>query len=160
MSRVVTFVQGSIPLSQGSPSFPSEEYIAGREHGRVAGLKRTLRVRLRRYAAGAILGGLFAAVMLSSPATTGRTSFYLPIAFVIFPAFIVLGILGCLRAVHSYRRSMSHLREDIVRSVMSPDDATPEPSRLRKWWMRSDSNGVNPWEQSAKDGANDYHRRY
>jgi hypothetical protein len=146
-------------LSESAPSFPSEEYIAGREHGRVAGLQRTLKVRMRKIVAGAVLGGAFGAVMLASPATTGRQSFSLSIALAIFSVFIVLGGLGCLKVIHSYRRSMGHLRDDIVRSVMEPDDATPEPSRLRKWWLRGDSLGTNPWEEAAKDGANDWYSK-
>jgi hypothetical protein len=147
-------------LSESTPTLPTEEYIAGRERGRVAGLKRTVKVRLRRILAGTVFGGAFTAIMLGSPATTGRTSFSVFVALTVFAVFVVLGCLASLKAAHSYRRSMRHLRDDIVRSVMQPDDTTPEPGRLRKWWMRADSSGDNPWEESAKDGANDWHRRF
>ncbi len=147
-------------MSESAPSLPSEEYIAGREHGRVAGLKQTLKVRLRRIVAGAFGGGAVGGLLLASPATTGRTSISIPIALTIFSIFIALGCLGCVRAVHSYRRSMHHLRDDIIRSVVKPDDVEREPGRLRKWWLRGDSTGANPWERSVKDGANDWHRKF
>jgi hypothetical protein len=117
-----------------------------------------LKVRVRRIVAGTLIGGAFAGVMLASPATTGRNSFYPPLALATIAVFVVLGGFGCVRAVHVYRRSMRHLRDDIVRSVMAPDDVTPEPGRVRKWWIRGDSNGANPWEEAAEDGANDFRR--
>jgi hypothetical protein len=147
-------------MSESVPTFPSEEYIAGRERGRMAGLKGILKVRIRRIVVGFSLGGAFAGIMLASPATTGRSSFAPSIALPIFSLFIVLGGLGCLKAVLSFRRSTRHLRDDIVRSVMKPDDATPEPGRLRKWWLRGDSYGGNPWEAAAMDGANDGRRKH
>ena len=55
---------------------------------------------------------------------------------------------------------MANLRDDIIRSVTRPDDVEREPGRLRKWWLRGDSSGANPWELSVRDGANDYHRKY
>jgi len=147
-------------MSQNAPPFPSEEYIAGRERGRRAGLKGMLKVRLRRITAGAVIGGAFTAIVLASPATTGRSSFSVGIALPIFAAFMVLGGLGCAKSVISYRRRMNHLRDDIVRSVMMPDDVTPEPGRLRKWWLRGDSKGENPWEQTVKADANDWRGKY
>ena len=147
-------------MSESAPTFPSEEYIAGRERGRVAGLKVTLKIRIRRIVVSCLAGGAFAGIMFASPATTGRTSFAPFVALSIFSLFVVLGGLGCLKALHMFRRSMRHPRDDIVRSVMKPDDATPEPGRLRKWWLRGDSYGGNPWEAAATDGANDGRRKY
>jgi hypothetical protein len=147
-------------LSESTSSFPSEEYITGRERGRIAGLKGVLKVRLRRILAGAILGGAFAAMMIASPATTGKRSFSLPIALSVFAIFTALGCLGSLKAGHSYRRSMRHLRDDIVRSVMAPDDTAHEPGRLQKWWMRGNATGDNPWERSAADRGNNPNRKY
>jgi hypothetical protein len=147
-------------MSDSTPAYPSEEYIAGREHGRIAGLKQTRKVRARRVVAGTVLGGAFAALMISSPATTGRTGFAPLIALSIFGGFVVLGFLGLIKTMHSYRRDMRHLREDIIRSVVSPDDVEPEPGRLRKWWLRSDASGEHPWETAATDGANDFHRKF
>ena len=147
-------------LSECTSSFPTEEYIAGRERGRIAGLKGVLKVRLRRILAGTILGGAFAAIMIASPATTGKRSFSLPVALSVFACFIVLGCLASLKAAHSYRRSMRHLRDDIVRSVMAPDDTAHEPGRLQKWWMRGDATSENPWERSVADRGNSPNRKY
>ena len=147
-------------LSQSTPPLPTEEYIAGRERGRIAGLKGTLKVRLRRILAGATLGGGFTAVMLASPATTGQRSFSPLVALSVLACFMALGALGCLKAVHSYRRSMRHLRGDIVRSVMEPDDTTKEPGRLTKWWMRGEATTDNPWERSASDLGNNPNRKF
>jgi hypothetical protein len=147
-------------MPESATSMPSEEYIAGRERGRAAGLKHTRKVRFRRIVAGAIFGGAFTGIMIASPATTGLTTFSFPTALTIFAIFVALGCLALWRAQYSYRRSMSRLRDDIIRSVVSPDDVEREPGRLRKWWLRADSSGDNPWELSVRDGANDWHRKY
>jgi MFS family permease len=153
-------MNGLAYLSESTPSFPTEEYIAGRERGRIAGLKGILKVRVKRISAGAILGGVFAATMIASPATTGHRSFSYLIALSIFACFLALGCFGVWTAVLSYRRSMHHLRDDIVRSVMAPDDAAQEPGRLQKWWMRGEASSDNPWERSAADRGNNPNRKY
>jgi hypothetical protein len=140
-------------MSSEPSSLPSEEYIAGRERGRSAGLKSELTVRTRRIAVGAVGGGVFVALMLASPATTGLKSFSPTVALITFFAFVLLGGLAYAKAVHSYRRRMRHLRDDIVRSVMTPDDTTPEPGRLGKWWLRGSSSGTNPWEKAVEGDA-------
>jgi hypothetical protein len=147
-------------LSESTPSFPTEEYIAGRERGRIAGLKGVLKVRVKRISAGAMLGGVFAAVMIASPATTGHRSFSLPIASSVFACFIALGCLGILKAVLSYRRNMRHLREDIVNSVVGPAGTGRDPGRLQKWWLRGEATNENPWERSAGDRGNNPNRKY
>ena len=147
-------------MSDATPPFPTEEYIAGRVHGRTAGLKETLKVRLRRITGGALLGGAAAALIIASPATTGRSALSWPIALSIFSGFVILGGIGIVRAVLSFRRGMRHLRDDIIRSVMSPNNPTPRRVRFHRWWLRGEASGQQPWKKAATDGANEFHRKY
>jgi uncharacterized membrane protein (DUF485 family) len=137
-------------VDEGGTAFPTEEYIAGRERGRTAGLKRALKVRLTSTVALVFIGGGFASVMLASPASTGRTSFSIPIALLVFSGFVVVGIIITFRARHSYRRQMKNLRADIIRSVVTPDDATPQPGRFRRWWIGSYVSNSTAWDRPMK----------
>jgi hypothetical protein len=136
-------------VTDRAPTFPTEEYIAGRERGRTAGLKRTRKSRLIAIAAFVFLGGPFVCDVFASPAATGRHSFSFSIALPIFFAFVILGVLACLKAMYSYRRSIANLRDDIVRSVMTPDEATPQPGRFGKWWLKGDASGAPAWDRPA-----------
>jgi hypothetical protein len=140
-------------VTENAPTYPTEEYIAGRERGRSAGLKRRLKVRFTKIAGFTFFGGGFASIMIASPASTGKTSFSPPIAALILGGFIVVGILAGLRALHLYHRGIGSLRDDIVRSVVAPDDSAPQPGRFEKWWIRSDASGAKSWEEPAKTGS-------
>ena len=137
-------------VSESTPGYPSEDYIAGRVRGRTAGLQRAFKVRLTSTLALVFIGGGIASVLLASPASTGQTSFSVPVALLILSGFVVVGVIITLRARHSYRRSMNNLRDDIIRSVVAPDDATEQPSRFRKWWIGSYVSNSTAWDRPMK----------
>ena len=133
-------------MSESEPTYPTEEYIAGRERGRTAGLKRKLKARLIKIAVVTLLGGGYCALTFSSTVVTGYKHGSPRLFVAVLLAFVVLGCITGVWAARSYRQSLSHLREDIVRSVMSPDDAAPQPGRLRKWWIHGVASSAPAWD--------------
>jgi|GEM_PF-3177962 len=141
-------------MDDSAPAYPTEEYIAGRERGRTAGLKRSLKIRLLRIALFVSFGGSLVGLTFSSTSVTGYSHGSARIFFSILSVFVVLGCLGCIAVVRSYRRSLNHLRDDIVRSVMTPDEATPQPGRFRKWWIKGEASSAPAWDQPPRDAWN------